>query len=409
MFQLIDRHIREASPAPGVGVMGGDFAADGAGRNLVRMYWLTSRDDTPDIAWLRHSNDGGKRWTDPQPWPTCFDRPLGTERRHHRGGYFDPLSQRYITFWNQGVLPNDMPMDGLTRWTVHYSVSEDNGLSDLFNQQVIHDGPDYDSNHHMPGVSVGRNAMMLGDLGQRPLTRSDGVILLPVQVTPIGPAGHYHNPGKGYTYTDCMILMGRWRADRRLAWTCSARLIGDPTRTTRGVIEPTLAELDDGRILTVMRGSNDVCPDWPAYKWHALSYDGGDTWSTPQPWTYDDGEPIFSPSSCSQLLRHSSGLLLWLGNVRPTNPHGNGPRYPIVVGTVNPRSGCLQRGSIYTIDDRREDESPRLALSNFYAREDYGSGDLLFYMSRFYAKQAQGQPVDYTAHSWCYRITVKQS
>ena len=35
----------------------------------------------------------------------------------------------------------------------------------------------------------------------------------------------------------------------------------NPARATRGMDEPTLAQLADGRILVVMRGSNDKLPE----------------------------------------------------------------------------------------------------------------------------------------------------
>jgi len=48
---------------------------------------------------------------------------------------------------------------------------------------------------------------------------------------------------------------------------------------------------------------------------------------------YEDGEPFFSPRSCSQLLSHSSGaaVLRWQ-HVHVRNRAGNLPRYPFVVG-----------------------------------------------------------------------------
>ena len=70
----------------------------------------------------------------------------------------------------------------------------------------------------------------------------------------------------------------------------------------------------------------------PAYRWASWSKDGGRTWTAPEPWTYEDGTNFFSPSSCSQLVPHSSGRLFWIGNIAPTNAEGNRPRYPLVIG-----------------------------------------------------------------------------
>ena len=238
--------------------------------------------------------------------------------------------------------------------------------------------------HHLPGVRKGGNCVMIGDLGQRPLTSSDGVLLIPVQSSPADAEGDYINPGAGFTYTDCLLLMGGWDGDR-LRWTCSQRIIGEPARTTRGLIEPTIAELADDSILMIMRGSNDAAHDLPGHKWMARSDDGGLTWATPAPWTYDDGHAFHSPSACSQLIPHSDGRLFWMGNITPQNPQGNRPRYPIVLGEVDRASGLLLRDSIAVIDDRRDGENELLTLSNFYTREDRETGDLLLHMPRFFA------------------------
>ena len=225
---------------------------------------------------------------------------------------------------------------------------------------------------------------MIGDRGQRPLTRSDGAILVPVQSSPVGPDGDYWNPGAGFTYTDCMLLIGRWREDGRLAWRCSERIVGDPERSTRGLIEPTIAELEDGSLLMVMRGSNDARPELFGHKWMARSRDGGESWSEPEPWRYADGEVFHSPSACSQLIPDVDGRLLWMGNICGENPRGNSPRYPMIIGEVDRETGLLIRDSVAAVDDRGEGEDERLTLSNFYTREDRETGELLLHLPRFY-------------------------
>ncbi len=383
-----ERTVFVASPREGVGVMGGCYTTTLDGQKMMSYHSYTSRSDTVDVAYVRRSEDGGLTWATPEEWPTCFEHANGTRRRHPRGGYVDPKTGRYISMWTEGVLPNDDPLEGMMQWTLHYSVSEDGGITDLVNEQIIHTGEGYDAIHHLPGVTVGKNCVMIGDLGQRPFTRSDGVILFPVQSTPTGPDGMYHNPGAGLTYTDCLMLMGTWETDGRLRWTASDRVVGDPKRTTRGLIEPTIAELNDGSILMVMRGSNDVRPDWPAHKWVSRSLDGGQSWTQAEPWTYEDGHAFFSPSACSQLIPHSNGKLYWMGNITPENPQGNRPRYPIVMGEVSLDSGCLIGETVTILDDRQPDDSDQVTLSNFYTREDK-NGDLLLYLPRLFSLGAE--------------------
>jgi hypothetical protein len=74
-----------------------------------------------------------------------------------------------------------------------------------------------------------------------------------------------------------------------------------------------------------------------------------------------------------------------MGNLNERNSQGNRPRYPIVLGEVDRDSGCLVRESVAAIDDRREGEDDQLTLSNFYARQDRETGDLLLFLPRFFA------------------------
>ena len=403
--RVVAREVFVPSPRPGTAVLGGSYYTTPEGRELVSVHSLTSRSDTVDVAFVRRSEDNGSTWSSPEEWPMRFDHPEGTGRRHVRGGYVDRGTGRYLQVWTEGVLPTDDPLEGMRRWTLHYAVSEDGGRTRAVEEQIVHAGAEYDATRHLPGVTVGRNCVMIGDLGQVPLTRSDGVILVPVQSSPTGPDGDYHNPGAGFTYTDCLLLMGRWQGDGRLSWTCSERVVGDPARTTRGVIEPTIAELDDGRILMVMRGSNDARPELPGYKWMALSADGGQSWTAPEPWTYGDGEPFFSPSACSQLIPWRDGRLLWMGNICADNPRGNGPRYPIVLGEVDRCSGLLRRESVRVIDDRAAGEGEETTLSNFYAREDRDTGELVLHLPRF-GERGTAAPARWSTDLSLLRVAV---
>ncbi len=390
-MEVISRDVFVPSPGPGQGVMGGSFYTQRDGLRLMSVHAITQRSDTVEVAYIRYSDDNGVTWGDTTEWPMHFEAEGGQGRRHFWGGYLDQTTDRFISMWNQGVLPTDDPLEGMRQWALHYAVSEDGGKSEILREQVVHEGDEYDGIHHLPGVTKGKNCVMVGDRGQVPLTRSDGVILVPVQSTPVGPDGDYANPGRGYTYTDCMMLKGTWREDGGLNWTCSERVLGDPERTTRGVIEPTIAELTDGNILMVMRGSNDAVPEWPGHKWMAFSRDGGDTWTEASPWTYEDGFAFHSPSACSQLLPHSNGKLYWIGNLTQENPRGNRPRYPIVIGQVDQDKGLLIRDSVTPLDDRQPGESERMTLSNFHSREDRETGHILTFLPRFFVNSEEGE------------------
>jgi hypothetical protein len=331
-------------------------------------------------------------------------RPGGTWRRHPRGGWVDPATSRFIELWLEGTLPNDDPLEGLRQWNIFYRVSE-GGLQkgragQGAVQQVIHKGAEFDERHPLPGVYTGKNCAMLGDNTCRPIARQGGEILLPVAISPLGPDGALYNPGGGYTYHDSAVLHGRWNRNR-IEWEMSDLVQGDPRRTTRGMDEATIGEIEGGRLILIMRGSNDRNPELPSYRWVAFSTDGGWKWRRPQPWTYDNGEPFFSPSACSQLLPHSSGRLYWLGNITQANPKGNRPRYPFQVGEVDRASGRLIRDSVRVVDDVQPGENALLTLSNFFAREDRRTREICLHMTRLFAL-----PDGWEGDTMLYRIPV---
>src|SRR5262249_23861116 len=196
-------------------------------------------------------------------------------------------------------------------------------------------------------------------------------------------------------------LPGRCEGER-LVWRSSEPVKGDPTKSTRGMDEPTLASLADGRLMMVMRGSNDKKPSLPGYKWVSYSREGGFHWTEPKPWAYDNGEPFFSPSACSQLLRNSNGKLYWLGHISTTNPAGNRPRYPVYAGEVDQNTGLLIRDSLVLVDDRRPGEDQILILYSLYAREDRQTSQIALHMSRVFAFKD-----GWAGDAMLYRIPVR--
>ena len=401
----VRRELFLPSPGPGTAVLAATYYTRPTGRELLSLHQLMSRSDTVDVAFLRHSADHGRTWSAATGVPTLEPRPDGRLRRALRGGVADPVTGRFVRFYLEALLPTDDPLEGMRRWQVFYAVSSDGGRTWEVDEPVVHRGEGFSRDHPLPGVHVGRNAFMVGDLASVPLVLADGTILVPVMITPQGPDGTYHNPGGGYTYSDAAALRGRWRPDGRIDWELSALIRGDPARSTRGLDEPTFAPLADGRLLAVLRGSNGGKPALPARRWAAWSEDGGRTWTEATPWIYADGGDFFSPSSCSQLVPHSSGRLYWIGNLTPTNPDGNRPRYPLVVGEVDRRSGLLRRESVRVVDTRGPGDSAQLTLSNFAAREDRETGELVINLSRLF-QHSPADGLDWTSDAYLYRVPV---
>lgn len=396
----VRRELFRRAPGKGVAVMSYAFYTRPRGGEMLSIEQRWSRSDTIDVAYVRRSSDSGETWSEAEERKTGERQARGMLRRHPRCGFVDSRAGRYVEFWNEGILPSDDPLEGLRQWNIYYRVSRDGGRTFGPDRQIVHQGAEFTPAHALPGVWTGKNCAMLGDITCVPISAPDGRILLPFQITPLGPDGKLFNPGGGYTYTDAGVLFGEWQGDA-LQWVTSDLVKGDPTRSTRGMDEPTIEFLEDGRLLMVMRGSNDRKPELPSYRWMSFSSDGGRRWTIPGPWTYDDGTLFYSPSACSQLVRHSSGRLFWIGNITPENPRGNRPRYPLVAGEVDRRTGRLLRSSVQTVDTLQPGEDSVLSLSNFYAREDRRTREIAIHATRLFAK-----PGEWTGDSYLYRVRV---
>lgn len=292
------------------------------------------------------------------------------------------------------------PPIALETYYLRYRVSVDGGRTWLFDEQIIQRG--HTAENPFEGVYYGKNGIFMGDVGSQLIRTRAGKIIVPAQACKLGPDGKLWSPGGGFTYTDVIMVIGTWTDDNRLDWEISRPIEADPARSTRGMIEPTVAEMPDGRLLCVMRGSNGGSKDpqyqLPSYRWFAVSEDGGYTWTTPEPWTYDDGTAFFSPSSMSQLLSASGGRYFWIGNISEQNCRGNEPRYPLYIGQVDPQSLRLIRRTLLVVDTKRPEEE-NVYLSHWWAFEDRATGDIVIAGARYGPRYESSQP-------WLWRVGV---
>jgi len=357
-----------------------------------------------------YSKDNGRSWG-------AWNEPAAEEVQ---GGRFngvswltpwvDPGSGRllYLGAGNANVFyQSGKAVDIMKKYFLVYGVSTDGGRSLAVCEPVIQKGADYTAEHPLQNHWVGKNCVYLGDNGSRPIRTRAGRILVPIQYSHPGPDGEYLNLGGGYTFHDSAVLIGQWGEDMRMDWEVSEIVYGNPAKSTRGFIEPTLAEMPDGRILMVMRGSNDKKGELPGHKWYCVSEDGGYHWSEVKAWGYADGRAFYSPSSMSLLLSHSNGRIYWLGNICAKNPLGNSPRYPMVIGQVDEVSMQLIRETVSQIDTRTAEDAAsglgKLNLSNFYGYEDRENGDIVVWMTRSFNRDKGGKKI-FNSDAYVYRI-----
>jgi len=397
---------------PGVRTNARAFYTHPVGFEMMSVHSRQTRSDTADVAYRRISPDNGRTWGPATEVRTHEKRPGGVLRRYLSTVFVDPRTGAFVQMILQGVLPGDDPLAGMRHWTLRYALSKDGGRSFWHEEPVVHVGKEFSPEHPLPGLWTGKNSMMIGASTCVPIQLESGDILQPVQIAPLGSDGVYHNPGGGYTYHDCAVLIGKFNERGTIDWRVSERIEADPKRSTRGVIEPTIVAASDHRVLMVMRGSNDRRPSLPGYRWFSVSRDGARTWTKPQPWTYRSGKRFYSPSSCSQLLRHSNGRIYWLGNICPHNPRGNHPRHPLLIGEVDEVSLRLVERSLTVIDRRVAGDLERLQLSNFFAYEDRRAHEIVVHctpIGRPHPKSKERKDkrgLDWTGDALVYRVRV---
>ncbi|MGC9320072.1 MAG: sialidase family protein [Armatimonadota bacterium] len=351
-----------------------------------------------------YSPDNGQTWEPMEVGPDFdSDLPYGYRRSPHTP-WLDPVNGNIMLLLNCMDTPGKDPKAHEPQWQwqwyyLRYRVSTDGGRTYLFDEPIVQQGEEYSAEHPIDGVHIGRNCFFLGDSGSQPIRTREGTVLVPMQTPPLDPDGEgLYNPGGGWYWLDSMILIGRWTEDDHITWEASEHITGDGDRTARGLYEPTLAQMPGGSILCVMRGSNGGSKDpdfqWPSYKWYAVSDDGGYTWTEPQPWYYSDGTPFFSPASMSQLVAHSNGRIYWIGNLSDSNCRANHPRWPLVIGEVDPDSLGLIEDSVLVIDTKQPDEED-VNLSHWHVFEDRQTGDLVIPMARASKGYQSRTPVIY--------------
>ena len=334
----------------------------------------------------RFSSDNGRTWSDWEilaPYETKTAE--GVLQKGYKPGWVDPETGRLLTMVSTAKLTSGgkIKHEHFICGVLRYCVSTDGGKTWAVDEPVIQKG-DYTAEHPIDGVWIGKNAFLMGATTMRPIRTRSGRILVPIQITPLDDEGKLANPGGGSYYLDSGVLIGSWTDGMKIEWEAVGRVAADPARSTQGCYEPTLAEMPDGRILMVVRGSNNHKAELPGHKWYSVSKDGGRNWSELKPWGYTDGAKFFSPSSCSQFVHHSSGRYYWIGNICPKNPYANLPRRPLVIGRVDPQDLMLVKQSVAVIDTTRPGDPGDVNLSNFMAHEDRENGDILVYSSRLF-------------------------
>jgi hypothetical protein len=208
-----------------------------------------------------------------------------------------------------------------------------------------------------------------------------------------------------------VLFIGTWDSMAgEYRWSSGARTEIAPERSARGLMEPDVAELEDGRLLVVWRGSDRAWDGSPARepgrKWAAISEDGGQTLGPVGDWRYSDGTQFYSASSIHRLIRHSqTRKLYWFGNISSQPPSGNHPRHPLVMGIVDESSGRLKRDTLTVVAERGLRHGPEVQFSNFSILEDRVTHAFELWLTTYGQEM---DPKDWaTADCWKFGVSLK--
>jgi hypothetical protein len=202
-------------------------------------------------------------------------------------------------------------------------------------------------------------------------------------------------------------FIGKWNKRKDdYDWTCSKPVFVPRRVSTRGLIEPVIAELKDGRLLLEMRGSNTGLDPvkYPGRKWMSVSTDEGRNWSPVSDLRYDTGEQFYAPSTMARFIRsRKTGKLYWIGNISRGPAKGNLPRYPLYIAEVDETILALKKNTLTIIDDRSPEDTEAVQFSNFSLLENRRTLDLEIYLSRLGERAGNA----FSANAYKYTLSIR--
>lgn len=358
-----------------------------------------SQSDVGENIRARWSTDNGRSWSEFVPVQPSNNIDYGgvTVWEGEGPSVHDPRSGMLVQSWLRQI-----NVDGVYHNFTYHRCSRDLGRSWTEPVQLRYEAGDpFDPEEPLKPTFLNHNE---GYLGNNILATSDGNL--------VHCLAHANAPGDPRNderpwRMGSVLFVGRWNDERdAYEWTQGARVEISPEWSARGLMEPEIAELRDGRLLVVWRGSthgwDGTTAKMPGRKWFSVSTDGGKTLSPVAEWRYDDGTSFYSPSSIHRMIRHSvTGRSFWLGNICATPPSGNSPRYPLVIAEVDEERAALRRSTVTVIDDRQPGQGD-IQFSNFSLLEDRETHQLELYLTTY---GQEPDPKDW-ASADCYKYTL---
>lgn len=417
----VERELYKPFPQPGSAAT---VFVQRVGPALERMevHALETRVDVPAEPAARFSDDNGRTWSGFMSLPPTLSEPAGVEVWEGSGCcFFDASAGVLVGSWLRQIVQG-RPLPGAEQalppvpgapplwWTrqpvccrglryysaAGYRLSWDRGRNwsppRLFRYE---EGADFDPRDPLKPDYRLRNRAYFGNTFIR---LGDGTL--------VHPLAHVNIPGdpdndRHPWPLGLLCMRGRWSAeDGDYRWRAGRPVSLPVDRAAEGLDEPAVAELKDGRVLVIARGT--PTDTTPGRKWFCVSEDGGATLSAVRELTYDDGSRFYSPASIHHLIRHSvTGRLYWVGNISAVRPWGNWPRYPLVIAEVDESLPALKRRTVSVIADRSAGQTPYVEFSNFSLIENPETHDFEITLT------AYGEDPGHINNAHCYRYRLR--
>lgn len=374
----------------------------------------------------RFSEDNGRTWSALSPRRTSVDDLKQNGVRMAEAPYstiYDPVSNRTIETFYQRIFLADpgkalsSAFRGDMKYYDHsfYRLSDDDGRTWSSPRMFTYeDGAPFNPANWIDPAFLTHNQMVCSyDM----IRLADGRLAFPLyypvpyeedaEDKKVCAKVPWMETGKGYVY-GVKCFFGAWNPVKKdYDWTHSPPVFVRRRVSTRGLTEPALAQLTDGRLLLEMRGSNARLDPvkHPGRKWISLSTDGGKTWSPVTDLRFDTGEQFYAPATFARMIRSSkNGKLYWIGNISREPAKGNHPRFPLYVAEVDETKAALKKSTLTLIDDRNQGDSELVQLSNFSLLENRETKDLELYLTR-YGERSVNSPFD--ADAYKYTLTIR--
>lgn len=256
------------------------------GPELQRMetYGLEIRDDVHSARGWRFSEDNGRTWSDFHLMPSTDVYYQGKEVWEGGVAPWRTIPRQKFC-WASGSARS--PMMASTMISPIYRLSRDCAKTWSEPKQLRYEpGPDFNADNPLDPAFLKPNQAYMGN---NVLRHSNGTLIHAV--------GHANAPGdpqnnKRQWRIGSLCFVGKWdpRAED-YGWTAGKRVEISPEVSSRGLMEPAVAELHGGRVLVIWRGSKTR--KTPGRKWYSLSTDGGITLDEVRELKYDDGSRFF--------------------------------------------------------------------------------------------------------------------